>query len=342
MAGGLRRLSPVNRRAWLGLVVALLPPVAGARDYSAMYSEQELRRAHDSYAANVRGVLREDMGGYLTGEELETLDRARLHQPWNRTRDPFEVSANPATGVILLPTLSVKFLDDLAVALAWFERFGCNQEAVFDYVAALDFGTAALPAPLEALGVPPRAYELDDYVDDVSQKILKSAIAFLLAHELGHIHHRHRPYGEINAAEARAQEAEADRFAMEVLRRVRLPPLGMAVWLTAVSMRDPLVEGSPRQTHPLSASRLHAIASGLRHSPEDFIGPTDRRMSVASILGVADSLDTLGRQLGDRDLRSVARERGRLATPALLAGACEPELHDRHWEQQLERFFGHR
>ena len=34
----------------------------------------------------------------------------------------------------------------LAIALAWYERFGCNKESVFDYVASLDFGEGIGPA----------------------------------------------------------------------------------------------------------------------------------------------------------------------------------------------------
>lgn len=326
----------IAKRLLLALVVGAVPFAAAARDYSSMYSPDTLQRANSAYAPNIEGMLFEDIAPYLLDDELESLRRVQLWQPWDRTEDPLEFSANAATGVLLVPTFSVKFFDDLAIATAWFERFGCNKEAGFDYVAALDFSKLDLQDPLATLRVPPDAYKRDSYVDDVSQKTLKSAVAFLLLHELGHIHHGHRPYGEITAEQAQTQEAEADAFAMRVLRRMRLPPMGMTVWFMAASLRDPLVEGSPRQTHPLTSSRLQAIADDLRTSPDDFIEPANRGTFTAdTIRAVAGDIETIGQGLADPDFRSFLRERGRIATPALLGGACEGQQHDQDWMQKF-------
>lgn len=319
------------------LLLCSLPFSAGARDYSRMYAPETLQRANGVYEKNIRGVLFEDVASFLLDEELATLRRVQLLQPWDRTQDPFEFSANAATGVMLIPTFSVKFFDDLGIATAWFERHDCNTETVFDYVASLDHSTHDLPSPLPALSVPDRAYELDSYVDDVSQKSLKSGLVFIMLHELAHIHQRHRPYHEISAAEAQAQEVEADRFAMRVLRRMSLPPLGVSLWFLAVSMRDPLAPGSPSQTHPLTSSRLEAIAQDLRRSPEDFIEPANRGTFTAeTIRGMASNIEAMGRQLSDPDMRSFVRERGRIATPALLSGACKAQDHDKAWLQKLK------
>jgi hypothetical protein len=320
------------------VLLTVLSFSVSARDYSGMYTANDLQRASNTYSNNVRGMLMEDIAGYLTNSESATLHKVNLVQPRNRLVDPFEFSANPATRVILVPTFSIKFFDDLSIATAWFERFNCNKEAVFDYVAALDFNERELRSPLQELGVPDQAYKLDNYVDDVSQKILKSALAFLVLHELGHVHHRHSRYEDITAVQAQAQETEADQFAMDVLRRMRLPPLGMTVWFMAVSMRDPLVEGSPRQTHPLTSDRLQAIARELRINPDDFIEPANQgKMSTNDIRTLADNIDTIARNLSDPDLRSFVRERGRLATPALLANACEAQQHNQDW---MDKFKG--
>jgi hypothetical protein len=106
----------------------------------------------------------------------------------------------------------------------------------------------------------------------------------------------------------------------------------------AVSMRDPLVEGSPRQTHPLTSDRLQAIARELRINPDDFIEPANQgKMSTNDIRTLADNIDTIARNLSDPDLRSFVRERGRLATPALLANACEAQQHNQDW---MDKFKG--
>jgi hypothetical protein len=330
----------ITKQLQLVVLICILPFSVTARDFSHMYQASELRRANGVYSRNIQAVLFEDIAGYLRDDELTTLRRVSLLQPWDRTVDPFEFSADPETGVILVPTFSVKFFDDIAIATSWFERFKCNKESVFDYAAALDFSSIDLPDPLTALDVPQEAYKLDGYVDDVSQKILKSAIAFILLHELGHVHHGHQHYDQITAAQAQDQEAEADRFAMRVLRRMRLPPMGMTVWFMAVSMRDPLVPGSPRQRHPLTSSRLQAIATELRTRPGDFIEPANqRRITTASILSIADDIDGIGRLLADPDLRSFLRERGRIVTPALLGGACQAQQHDQEWMRRFRHLF---
>jgi len=281
-------------------------------------------------------ILFEDIARYLLAPELATLRRVRLLQPWNRTEDPFEFSANPVTGEILVPTFSIKFFDDLAIATAWFERYGCNKESVFDYVAAMDYSNLDLPAPLSALDVPDQAFKLDDFVDDISQKTLKSAIAFILLHELGHVHHQHLTYDQISPEQAQAQEAESDLFAMRVMRRMRLPPMGMTIWFMALSMRDPLEPGSPRQKHPLTSSRLKVIAQELRNRPTDFIEPANRgKINADTIQAIAKDIDDIGKLLEYPNLGSFLHGRGRIVTPKLLKGACKAEQHDKEW---LERF----
>lgn len=319
------------------LTLGLAGPSASlARDFSKLYPAAELERVGAIYAPNIEGMLFQDIARYLRDDELETLRRVRIWQPRDRTVDPFEFFASSDDGVIVVPTLSVKFFDDLAVAIAWFEDKGCRKEAIFDYVAALDYSDLVLDQPHRVLGVPPKAWEQSAYVDDVSQKALKSAIAFIVLHELGHVHHGHRGYDGITAAEARAQEREADRFAMRVLRRMHLPPLGVALWFMAVSLRDPLVPGSPRQTHPLSSDRMRSIAGELRRRPGDFIEPLNRgRIDENAILGVANDIDGIGTMLADPDLRSFVRQRGRSATPELLASGCRAEQLDDAW---LRRF----
>ena len=312
-----------------------------ARDYSTMYPSAELQRVNGIYAPNLHAILFQDIAAYLSDDELKTLSGVTLLQPWDRTADPFEFAADARSSVILVPTLSVKFLDELAVATAWFERHKCNKEAVFDYSAALDFSHLELKGPLAELQVPHDAYRTDAYVDDVSQKILKSAVAFIVLHELGHVHLRHLAYQGISGEQAMEQEAAADRFAMQVLRRMRLPPIGMVVWFTAASKRDPLGAGSPLQTHPLSSDRLHAIADDLRRNPDDFIEAANRgTMTLETVRQIAADMDTIAYGLADPNLRSLLRARGRLITKPLLAGACKPERHDQDWLDTLMRHFG--
>ncbi|MCX4029094.1 hypothetical protein H0A36_17005 [Endozoicomonas sp. SM1973] len=306
------------------LLLSLVTFSTAARDYSQMYSQETLQQAHQVYTPNVHGMLFSDIAGFLTNNELTSLRRVNLLQPWYRANDPFEFASNPVTGDLLAPTLSVKFLDDLAIAVVWFERFHCDKKIVFDYIAALDFSHLKLPTPLQALGIPTNAYKLDHFVDDVSQKILKSALTFIILHELGHIHYRHRPYHTINSEQAIAQEIQADHFAINILRRMRLPPTGMVVWFMATSMRDPLKEGSPQQTHPLTGQRLQAIVDALRLNPNDFIEPANKAtMTARDIRQLANEIETIANGLANPKLRSLLQKRGSEITLLPLANNCK-------------------
>jgi len=324
----------------LFLTATLVAAPTPTRDYTRMYPQETLQRVSEVYGANISGALYGEIKQQLLPAELRSLARVDLQQPWDHVRDPFEFSANASTGVMRFPAFSVKFLDDLAIASAWFERKGCNKEAILDYAAALDYSDQYLPSLLRALQVPDNAYELDHYVDDVSQKVLKSAIAFILLHELGHIHHNHVRYSGMDPARIRREEVQADQFALNVLRRMRLPPMGMAVWFTALSMRDPLVEGSPSQTHPLTAERMQAIADTLRQHPEDFIEPDNReRWDADTVRGIAADFDVLAESLRDPDLRHLVKLRGAKATPKLLASACDSEQHRQDWMDTFQQLF---
>jgi hypothetical protein len=58
------------------------------------------------------------------------------------------------------------------------------------------------PAPLPALQIPGDALG-DSVVDEQAQKLLKSAIIFLVLHELGHVLHGHPSYDAISAQRRR-------------------------------------------------------------------------------------------------------------------------------------------
>lgn len=118
--------------------------------------------------------------------------------------------------------------------------------------------------------------------------------------------------------------------------QLELPGVKIVEWFMAVSVRDPLVPGSPRQTHPLTSSRLQAIAQDLRTRPDDFIEPANRgKITAENIRSVAKDIDGIGKFLADPDLRSFLRERGRIVTPALLRGACQAKQHDQEWMRRF-------
>jgi hypothetical protein len=302
-----------------------------------IYSKEELRSAKAAYSDNIHAMLFEDLAAYLNQDELKTLNRVTLLQPSKRMIDPFEFSADASNGKILVPTFSVKFLDDLSVAMAWYEKNGCDRSTLNDYVIALDQNTLPLPSPLIALKIPENIYDQDPYVKDIAQKTLKDTVAFLLLHELGHIHYQHKSYDQITSLEAQKQESEADKFALNVYQRMHSPPFGVVFWFTLVAFRDPTVSDSPNQTHPLTSHRIRLIADQLKNKPSAFISLENRNsLTKSKVLLLANQLDVIASIIDQPNFREFLIYRGKNITKQLLEQGCAVDREEQ-WMERLKK-----
>ena len=167
----------------------------------------------------------------------------------------------------------------------------------------------------------------------MSGKALKSAIYFLLAHELAHVIFQHRPYSVLTAAEAQSQEIECDTFALDLMRRISVAPLGMALFFVMVSRFElaPADFESPAQfearlrskaTHPLTSERLGRIAAYLPTHVDAFTrGQNQPALWRPRLLQVAQEIETIGSTLEDRDIRDLQRRRSLTVTYADLVDA---------------------
>jgi hypothetical protein len=224
--------------------------------------------------------------------------------------------------------LSIKFLDDLAVAHAWLESQGYSAETVPDYLGVLKyrreatFDAGRYPLPLEALGIPKDATR-DTMTDGAAKKILSSAVLFALAHELGHLYYGHPSYDStVTRRQAQANEVEADSFAIELFRRLGVAPVGI-VYLFEVATYLGFNRGDfdsdeawhsylqSEATHPLTGTRLQRLSRQLRRSPDDFLKyETHFDVARSRVLMIGAQLDSLGRLFDDGDLQQWHRIRG--------------------------------
>ena len=174
----------------------------------------------------------------------------------------------------------------------------------------------------------------DTYVDDVSQKILKSTIYFVAAHEYAHVMYRHRAYTAITAQQAQTQEIEADAFALDVMRRIGVAPMAMTYFFLIATRLEPspvefsspeAYEGylKKRATHPISSSRIGKVADGIEANLESFArlqsdpvaAKRALQMIVPQLREIADTLD-------DRDMRNFLAEKARGLDVTALRTAC--------------------
>lgn len=310
-----------------GLFLILLLPIAvHAKDWSSLYDDVTLAYWQTRYPRSIEWNFKNVILRVLTPAERRALAGVTLQFPLRGFKsDPLEfyASLNPPT--VTIPILSVKFFDDLSIAYTWLSVNDYSPETVTNYVAMLKYNPPGrfpggrYPPPLKALRVPDNALA-NPRVDELSQKILKSAVVWVLAHELGHIYHRHPGYVPgVTRKQAQSNEEEADRFATEIMRRIGELPGGMVNFFMVAAhwwpnrgdfSSDKEWEEylEKEATHPFTAQRLLALAARLEEAAGDFArSETDYAAGVERARYIAKRVSTIAGILQDTDVqRSIA------------------------------------
>jgi hypothetical protein len=247
---------------------------------------------------------------------------------------PLDFYANAERREVFLPISSIKFMDDISIAFAYYDRNSCDVASISDYVAALRFHPRSpASSPLQALGVPSNAIK-DSYVDDVAQKTLKSTIYFMAAHEFAHVMYRHAGYQGMTAADAQRHEMEADAFAIDVLRRVGVVPEGLTVLFLVASRLEagPDDFSTPgdyerylqqQSTHPTSARRIVAIADVINAHLADFArGQNNKAKAVSMLRADAARLRAMGETLDNVQMRRMLWRKAQSADMTSFRQAC--------------------
>jgi hypothetical protein len=115
-----------------------------------------------------------------------------------------------------------------------------------------------LPSFAEFAGIPPEIEaEIMSQGDAeyFSGTLALTAIAFVVAHEVGHHVLGHLDAPPASPAESRVHEAEADRYAVELAVRARMPPFGVIPAL-AIFVAAEEEHADPAATHPPAGCRI--------------------------------------------------------------------------------------
>ncbi len=290
--------APTNHHLPAVIILSLLLSFSAtlkAKDFSRLYRSDQLLYVQSHYGKNIKIVLFDNVRRYLLPNERKTLSEITLNIPLiGENKDIFDFYMNLQTGEMTIPALSVKFFDDMSIAFAWYEAKHKDKTEIIQYVFRLYQQEDYLQPPLKALGIPEKAWELDNFVDDVSQKTLKSGMAFLLLHEMGHWHYRHAPYDSISNRQAQEQEKQSDALALDVMGRMHTIPYGMVTWFILTG----LLQSAHPTTHPLTADRLYAIADKIANNPAVFISLENaNNASINEILSVAKNIRIIANQM---------------------------------------------
>jgi hypothetical protein len=218
----------------------------------------------------------------LRPEEVEALGTFEFAFPMPKPGDDaLNFAATTDGRYLIMPLISLKFVDDMATAYAWLHHNRMSLSTIDLYFAMLRYREAGKwpggrpQKILDALGVPHDAYKTSKPVDDMSLRLRNETIAFVLAHELGHILYRHKPMDQISSRQALADENQSDRFALDLMKRTSTPPFGPLLFFQAqlysllhrheFDTEDDWQRYVQRNmTHPVSIDRMKAMAVFMR------------------------------------------------------------------------------
>ena len=211
---------------------------------------------------------------------------------------PLDFHAIPATGTIVVPAESVRFLDDVATLQAYFIANGCDPGFPASYLS-LTLGEARqMPNPLAAFGIDRKAAHADPNVGDVSLREHQTMIFFILAHEVGHVLLGHN--GPVDPAESQRREIEADAVALNVFAELGEVPAGLPTLFMTSMWLDPSALGAAASSHPLSYARLQAVADRLDAEPGAFAArQSDPVVFQEVVLGIGDRMRQIASLMRD-------------------------------------------
>ena len=268
-----------------GFVMLLALWAAPAAAAPEIYSKQQLAGDKDRYAQRFQFLLQKGLWDFMTPEEQRALQSVVVRHPM-RGNNPLTVKSFVLNGkpIVQAPVMSLKFIEDLSVAYAWRYNNNYSLEPIDEYLVMLkhrpaeEFPGGRMPDPMAALGVPPKIWERDPQVDDLSLRFRNTAWAFILAHELGHLRFGHS-LTDPSPAEIQKQEEAADEFAVDLLARSETIPMGMILWFQATAgylrnRSDFPSEAAysewvrTKTNHPVNGSRMRALASVMQRQAD--------------------------------------------------------------------------
>ena len=256
------------------LILALfLSTTCTGQSFRTFYDRNTLNEWQPYYETVFNDIFKNSILPILTEDEWKALESAKISCPhFGLNGTLFDFYASPDFGV-KLSTLSLRFWGDLSLAYSWLSVNDYSLSTIWQYLAMLrhhDFGGEALPRPLDVLipsGVDVRA---DSRVVARAEQIIKSTFVFLLCHELGHLYHGLTPLEgdqkEI-AALSKKREAQADAFALGLMYRLRLVPIGIEFWFHTAACWQSDEENT---THPLNKDRIAAVTEFMKLNTEEF------------------------------------------------------------------------
>lgn len=330
-------------RTALALLSALCATTFALAQDLDLYPEDALVEVRSRYDERLRDLFERVLFASLNQSEKDALAGVQVLHPL-RGRDALNAYAYVDRGIptVVLPVLTLRMVEDMTVAYAWRHLNNYSLEPIDEYFAMLKYRKAAdfpggrKPDPLTALGVPADILQIDPRVDDLSIRFRNSAWAFILAHELGHLRFRHPGNEETAPETSQANESEVDAFAVDLLGRAEVIPMGAMLWLQATvgyyrNRADFATETAyvdwarEHATHPVNAERMRQMALLLSRQAAGSDGD-----SADVLYFIAQNLAAMGEILAEPDMQRLIARCAVLGRPEDLT-----RLEDRPCDERL-------
>jgi hypothetical protein len=277
-----------------------------ASDWSSLYSTDNLAHEKPRLQHLVESVAVNDIGPYLTNGQRLLFGALPIDLPLNsNAASPIDVSLHHG-GKVVLPVLTLLFVEDLAKAYAWLWSNRFSSETIDEYISMLRYRRAAdlpegkYPTPETALHVPANALQ-NVNANKMFVRLRTTAYMFLVLHQM----EQERTSGEM-------EDEQADLFALDVMKRNSETPFGLLLLMDAgVYLPDP--------AHPVTARRLLAMAHYLDVSVQDFVeARPDRVKARDAIHAIARSFRVSAGSIEDPGTQITWAERARQTDASTL------------------------
>jgi hypothetical protein len=300
-------------------VIAVAPLSAEPRDVVNLYSQAVLDDFAGRIEPVVQAIVKDNVEPYVNSNDVARLRTMLFLFP--QGRDLVGFTSDPAGDAVIIPILSLKFLNDFIYVTSREVKEGAKARPLspFIYIGLLkyrranEFPDSALPTPFEAFGITHNELQMPISVDrDVVldyQWNIRGALVFIISHEIGHVLLNHTGHPSIK------HEEEADAFAVSIVERSGVSPGGIvdlfnifALWSPVPG--DPGLEKAQQESpHPLNGARIRSVVASFLDRKRFYPGAEDSDARVVALANLAeglgkeaDGLDNLQQSVGNREV----------------------------------------
>ncbi len=258
-----------------------------AADWSSLYDTAKLEEQRPRLQKALDLVIEKEITPFVSPQQATAFGLQKVDLPDNGFRtDPLDFYAESSQ--IVLPVRTLLFVEDLARAYGWMWANRYTTKTVDEYLSMLRYRPASAfpdgkyPAPLAALHVPENALS-DPHAVEASVRLRRTAYAFMLLHQFAHLQLHHESKGGHSFSDA--QEEEADRYALEIMKNNGVTPTGVLLVMYSSLF---LEAGEPGALHPVTSHRLDTMARFMDGRVTEFVrGRADKTTAAGGIFSMA-------------------------------------------------------